>query len=77
MVLIARLHDELVSCFINIHSKQAETSCLSGVTKKLDEQAGKIKIEYGAEVCTIQADLSSPNDAKVIYNAYKEKSLKS
>lgn len=71
--LITGSYGGLGSCFVNIHAKAGGNLILVGRSqKKLDEQADKIKNEYGVEVHTIEADLSSPDAAKKIYDTCKE-----
>lgn len=40
--------------------------------KKLDEQAESVKKQYGVDVYTIAADLSSPEAAQMIYDKCRE-----
>ncbi len=71
--LITGSYGGLGTCFVNIHAKQGGNLILVGRSQaKLDEQAESIKKDYGVEVHTIAADLSSPDAAQMIYDTCKQ-----
>ena len=71
--LITGSYGGLGTCFANIHAGNGGDLILVGRSqKKLDEQAESVKAQYGVEVHTIAADLSSPDAAQLIYDTCKE-----
>ena len=71
--LITGSYGGLGTCFVNIHAGKGGDLILVGRSqKKLDEQAESVKQQYGVEVHTIAADLSSPDAAQSIYDTCKE-----
>ena len=60
--LITGSYGGLGTCFVKIHAGQGGNLILVGRSQgKLDEQAEAVKKEYGVEVHSIAADLSSPD----------------
>ena len=71
--LITGSYGGLGTCFVNIHAGNGGDLILVGRSQsKLDEQAEKVKKQYGVETHTIAVDLSSPDAAQKIYDTCKE-----
>ncbi len=71
--LITGSYGGLGTCFVNIHAKKGGSLILVGRSRsKLEEQAKRVKKEYGVEVHSIAIDLSDSNAAQVIYDTCKE-----
>lgn len=75
--LITGSYGGLGSCFVNIHAANGGDLILVGRSQqKLDEQAENVRKQYGVEVHTIAADLSSPEAAQKIYDTCNENGWK-
>ena len=71
--LITGSYGGLGTCFANIHAANGGDLILVGRSQsKLDEQAEKVKKQYGVEAHTIAVDLSQPEAAQKIYDTCKE-----
>ncbi len=71
--LITGSYGGLGTCFVNIHASNGGDLILVGRSQsKLDEQAEKVKKQYGVEAHTIAVDLSQPEAAQKIYDICSE-----
>lgn len=71
--LITGSYGGLGNCFVDIHAKTGGNLVLVGrKSEKLKEQADQVRSEYGVEVHTIEADLSLPDTAQMIYDTCRE-----
>ena len=79
--LITGSYGGLGTCFVNIHAGNGGGLILVGRSQtKLDEQAESVKKQYGVEVHTVAADLSSQSSAPALHrepSGIRQKSVSS